>query len=297
MNAPARWLVVRARARPGVPDDGLIADALLSLGGRAVQFEDGWCVTHFAEADVDVDDAGTWTERVGGYLPPGGAEVEVGWQEHGDWAELWKRGLEPRRITPRLIVTPSWCDPRPNPDDLVITLDPGMAFGNAEHGTTRGCLRLLDQSVQPGDRILDVGAGSAVLSIAAALFGATRVTAIEADPLAIPAALENVTDNGVSERVEVIQAEVGPEDLAARGLHDGVVANIQRGILERLLPGLRAAVRPGGWMILSGIPADEWSRMSSTATAAGFTASTVDRDGEWCSGRFTLPNDSPRPST
>ena len=286
MSLPLRWLVLRARALPGVPDDGLIADALLALGGRAVQLDGPWWVTHLAEADVDTADAGSWRDRVAGYLPPGGVEVETEWQEHGDWAELWKRGLEPRRITPRLIVTPSWCTPDSRAGDLVITLDPGMAFGNAEHGTTRGCLRLLDQVVRPGSRILDVGAGSAVLSIAAALMGATDVTAIEADALAIPTAVENVRDNGVEDRVRVIEASESAQGLAARGEHDGVVANIQRGILESLLPGLAAAVRPGGWLILSGVPADEWAQMSSAAEGVGFSVRTVDEDGEWRSGLF-----------
>lgn len=290
MSAPRRWLVLRARAAPGVPDDGLVADALLALGGRAVQLDGEWWVTHLPEADVDTADPLRWRDRVAGYLPPGGAEVETEWQEHGDWAELWKRGLEPRRITPRLVVTPSWCTPELEPGDLVITLDPGMAFGNAEHGTTRGCLRLLDQVVQPGSRILDVGAGSAVLSIAAALMGATEVTAIESDPLAIPAAVENVGFNGVEDRVQVIEALASASGLAARGEHDGVVANIQRGILETLLPGLAAAVRPGGWLILSGVPCEEWAAMSRATEGAGLHARAVDEDGEWCSGLFVRPS-------
>lgn len=289
MSTPLRWLVLRARPLPGVPDEGLVADALLSLGGRAVQLDGSWWVTHLPEADVDTAAAPAWRDRLAAYLPPGGVEVETEWQEHGDWAELWKRGLEPRRITPRLVVTPSWCTPEVGEDDLVITLDPGMAFGNAEHGTTRGCLRILDRVVRPGDRVLDVGAGSAVLSIAAARMGATEVTAIESDPLAIPAAEENVRDNGVDDRVRVIEARASAEGLAARGEHDGVVANIQRGILEGLLPGLAAAVRPGGWLILSGIPTEEWSAMSRAADEVGFTPADVDEDGEWTSGLFRRP--------
>ena len=286
MNAPLRWLVLRARALAGVPDDGLVADALLSLGGRAVQLDGSWWVTHLPEADVDTAESRIWRDRVAGYLPPGGVEVETEWQEHGDWAELWKRGLEPRRVTPRLVVTPSWCTPELEAGDLVITLDPGMAFGNAEHGTTRGCLRLLDEVVRPGSRILDVGAGSAVLSIAAALMGAHEVTAIESDPLAIPAAIENVRENGVEDRVKVVEARASASGLAALGQHDGVVANIQRGILESLLPGLAAAVRPGGWLILSGIPTEEWAEMSTATARAGFLPKKVDEDGEWRSGVF-----------
>ena len=89
---------------------------------------------------------------------PGSPTLRYGpvWQAHEDWAETWKRGLAPRRITDRLVVRPSWTDFEAGPEDLVIVLDPGMAFGTAEHGTTRGCLRLLDHAVTPGDRLLDV---------------------------------------------------------------------------------------------------------------------------------------------
>lgn len=287
MSAPTRWLVLRARPAPGVDDDGRLADALLDLGGRAAHLDDGWWTTHLAEGAADTDDPRVWRDRVAAYLPPGGAEVEVDWQEHGDWAELWKRGLEPRRVGRRFLVTPSWCTPDPRPDDLVLTLDPGMAFGNAEHGTTRGCLRLLEGVVRPGNRILDVGAGSAVLSIAAALLGAGEVVAVEADPLATPAAVENVEANGVSDRVRVVEARADVAGLEALGPRDGIVANIETGILGPLLPGFRAALAPGGWLILSGVPAEEWDAMTAAADEAGFTPDAVDADGEWRSGRFT----------
>jgi ribosomal protein L11 methyltransferase len=290
MSTPARWLVLRARPAPGVVDDGMLADALIDLGGRAVELDaDGWWVTHLAEDAVDSDRAEVWAERLAAYLPPGGAQVECAWQEHEDWAVLWKRGLEPRRVTDRLIVSPSWCTPNPEPADVVITVDPGMAFGNAEHGTTRGCLRLLDAAVRPGDRVLDVGAGSAILSIAAALFGAAEVCALEADPLAVPTAAENVAENGVSDRVTVVEETSSADSLRERGPVDGVVANIQRAILEGLLPGFRAALRPGGWLILSGVPADEWEAMIASAGEEGFRLDQVDADGDWRSGRFAAP--------
>ncbi len=290
MNAPSRWLVLRARLSGGAVDDGMLAQALLDLGGRAVEFTDGWSVTHLSQGDVDTDDARIWRNRIAAVLPPWPVEVEVAWQEHGDWAELWKRGLEPRRVTDRLVVTPTWCEPELRPGDLVITLDPGMAFGNAEHGTTRGCLRLLDGVVREGDIVLDVGAGSAVLSVAAALLGAARVTAIEADPLALPAALDNVAANGVADRVQVIEARVAPGDLyelAGARPYDGIVANIESGILEPLLTGFAQLLRPGGWLILSGIPAPEWTAMVTAAESVGFAHVATDADGEWRSGRFT----------
>jgi ribosomal protein L11 methyltransferase len=303
MTLPDRWLVLRVRPRahpsasPGadpVPYDeleALVAQGLTDLGGRAVQFDDeGWLLTHL-QADAsqpDATDTDAWRERVSRAvgLDPEHLDVETSWQEHGDWAELWKRGLEPRRLTSRLIVTPSWCTPEPGPDDFVITVDPGMAFGNAEHGTTRGCLRLLDGLVAPGDRLLDVGAGSAILAIAAALFGAESVEAIEMDELAIPTACENVETNGVGDRVVVRQARVSSQDLAALGPHDGVIANIEAGYLRPLLAGFAEAVRPHGWLLLSGILATEEDAMREATEAHGFTWVETDADGEWRSMHF-----------
>lgn len=287
MSLPERWLVVRARLAGADDDDGRVAEALLDIGGRAAHFDGGWWTTHLPDGEVDSDDPERWRALVAGRLGAGEIEVEVAWQEHGDWAELWKRGLEPRRVGRHWMVTPSWCTPEVGAGDRVIVLDPGMAFGNAEHGTTRGCLRLLEDAVRPGERLLDVGAGSAVLSIAAALLGAASVTAIEFDPLATPAARENIEANGVADRVEVVEARATVESLAALGPRDGVVANIERGILTPLLSGFHAALEPHGWLILSGIPADEWPAMAETARRAGFTLESVDADGEWCSGRFT----------
>lgn len=315
MSLPERWLVLRVRPRPDIdlspasPDrlmdldelEALVAQGLTDLGGRAVQFDDdGWLLTHL-QADPSRPDAtqpAAWLKAVADAtgLDPAGLEVDTAWQEHGDWAELWKRGLEPRRLTPRLIVTPSWCTPDPGPDDFVITVDPGMAFGNAEHGTTRGCLRLLDDLVRPGDRLLDVGAGSAILAIAAALFGAASVEAIEMDELAIPTAHENVEANGVADRVVVHQQKVSSSAIAARGPHDGVIANIEAGYLRPLLSGFAEAVRPQGWLLLSGILGSEEDDMRAATEAHGFRWMRTDADGEWRSMHFQRAGDQ-APST
>ncbi|HZD05729.1 MAG TPA: 50S ribosomal protein L11 methyltransferase, partial [Longimicrobiales bacterium] len=179
---PSRWLVVTVR--PARPEDaGSVAHVLMRLGGRAVAEEaDGRLVTHLAEP-VDPEEVVGAVHRALAGLPGGGrAEVETRWQPHRNWAEVWKKGLRPRRVTRRLVVTPSWCEPELRLGDLVLVIDPGMAFGTAEHGTTRGCLRILARTVRPGERVLDVGAGSGILSIAAARLGAVEVLALESDP-------------------------------------------------------------------------------------------------------------------
>jgi ribosomal protein L11 methyltransferase len=283
---PERWLELSARSASAGERAPLLADALLSLGGRASEEKDDWYVTHLpAPPDVDsfIEEARVILARTIGLED---VEVHGRVQEHEDWAQTWKRGLEPRRITDRIVVTPSWMDPHAGPGDLVIVVDPGMAFGNAEHGTTRGCLRLLDGVVQGGDRVLDIGAGSGILSIAAAMLGAGEVLAVEGDPMATETLRENISDNGCAGVVDTLVEWVDNPSLRALGPADGIVANIEAGILSPLLPGLRDALRQGGWLILSGILDDQWSELTEAAEAAGMRAGVVDADGEWRSGLF-----------
>src|SRR5690606_9973591 len=159
-------------------------------------------------------------------------------------------------------VTPSWEEAalraRVEPDARVVVVDPGMAFGTAEHGTTRGALRLLDRALVPGTRVLDVGAGSAILAVAAALLGAREVVAVEGDPVAAEYALENLERNRVSDRVRWIGAWADPGLLRTLRPADGVLANIESGPLRRLLRGFRDALVPSGWLITSGLLAEEW---------------------------------------
>jgi ribosomal protein L11 methyltransferase len=280
-GAPERWLVLAVRTPPDPDAAALLTDALLGLGGRAVWEEAGRLVTHLREPD----DPDAFTRDAQARLRAATAlpelALESSWQPHEEWAETWKRGLAPRRLTPRLIVTPSWESPEAGPDDVVIRLDPGMAFGNAEHGTTRGCLRLLDRVLRPGERVLDVGTGSGVLSIAAARLGASAVLGLEGDASACEVALENLARNGVRERVTVRECWADAEQLAALGTFDGVIANIEAATLGPLLPGLGACVRAGGWVILSGLLAPDCEPLLDLATSHHLSQAAVDEDGEW----------------
>lgn len=280
MSRDRRWLELRVRVQDPTARE-LVPDALVGLGARGVVEDDAGHVAYFPEppeVDAFVSAAASRVQRATGASPA----VEWRWQAHEDWAEAWKRGLGPRRVTPRLVVHPSWKKPRDlRPDDLVIVLDPGMAFGTAEHGTTRGCLRLLDGTVQAGDEVLDVGAGSGILSVAAVRLGAGSVTAVEGDPLACEAMEENLARNHVSSRVRIVQRWADADGLSEMGPFDGVVANIETGLLLPLLPGLAASAGTAGWILLSGILEDELPQVEEAAAQHAFKAAATDADGEW----------------
>ena len=291
-----RWLELRARCETPQDEAGEaspidrteLAEELVALGGRAVEERDGWFITHLPEPPNPEAFIESVAPRLGNAL---GTHVTVafGWCDTEDWAETWKRGLRPRRLTRRLWVTPSWEPARAGPEEIVVVVDPGMAFGTAEHGTTRGELRLLDRVLVAGDRVLDVGSGSAILAIAAALLGAREVVAVEGDPVAAEYARENIERNGVRDRVRWIETWADSSVLRDYSPADGIVANIECATLRLLLEGCRDALRPGGWMILSGIQADEWEPFALDVEHAGFVLEAVDADGEWRSGWFMRP--------
>jgi ribosomal protein L11 methyltransferase len=259
----------------------------MDLGGRGVEERAEGFTTFLPppqDLDAFIDRARETVEETTG----GKGRLEWGWQPHEEWEVLWRRGLGPRRITPRILVTPTWESPDAGPGDVVITLDPGMAFGTAEHATTRGCLRLLDRTVQPGDRVADVGAGSGILSVAAALLGARHVLGMELDPMSCEAASENIAANGVQDRVRVLPREVRGPDHLPQGPYEGIVANIQRSILVPLLPSFRGSLVPEGWLILSGILLEEREDLLGAAVREGLVLKDQDREGGWWSGVFTL---------
>lgn len=283
-TAPAEWLVLEV-GKPVDEEAAAIAiEVLVARSGRGIEERDGILVGYLpateAPASSVVEELCRELARaLGGTAPP----VAYRLQRHEAWEENWKRGFGPRRVTERIVVSPSWADPGLQPGELLLLLDPGMAFGTAEHSTTRGSLRLLDRRVAAGDRIADVGSGSGILAIAAALLGASRVVAFEPDSWSCAAAGENAVRNGVAKIVEVREEAVGPDTLAAFSPFDGIAANIESGILTPLLSSFRGALGPGAWVILSGILAAEWDVMAKRCDAAGFSVEAVDREDEWVS--------------
>jgi ribosomal protein L11 methyltransferase len=195
-----------------------------------------------------------------------------------DWTEAWKRQLRVLHIGQRIVIRPSWLDYTPAPDDVVIQLDPGMAFGTGLHPTTQLCLEALEMLIQPGMDVLDIGTGSGILAIAAAKLGARRVIAVDSDPTAVKTARENVAVNGAQEIVSVLDGS--PDDVM--GDYDAVTVNIlARVIVEMVQHGLPARVRPGGKIIAAGILIDQESDVAAAMEQQGITLIERRQRDDW----------------
>lgn len=200
-----------------------------------------------------------------------------------DWAHAWKRFFFPHRVGRRLVIVPSWRRRARGPDDLVIRLDPGMAFGTGLHPTTRMCLALLEEYIQPDQHILDFGCGSAILSIAAVRLGASRVLALDIDAVAARVAQENVRRNRMARRVVVRQGTMdGADSLDDYGTaFDLVAANISTLVLKRAQPHLSAALRPNGVALLSGVLESGAAEVRAVYEAGGWGHVETRAEGEW----------------
>ena len=199
-----------------------------------------------------------------------------------DWQEAWKQHFPITRIGRRLVIRPSWLPYQPSADDVVIDLDPGMAFGTGLHPTTQHCLLWIEELTLSGTRVLDAGAGSGILSIAALKLGAAHVTAYEIDQVAVEVLRENLARNGVLDRASVRQGDV-TRDLDAHERFDLVLANIVARVLIEAAPRLVRAARPGARLILSGIIEQHESAVRSRFRALGTELVDRKQDGDWVS--------------
>ena len=268
------WLAIRVR--PAASPDAALA-ALFEMGSEGVHEAGTELVTHFpGDRDADAIVAAVRTADPG-------ADVSASLIPVVDWAEEWKKGVGAHELGV-LAIVPPWLAEGRDPSRTVV-IEPEMAFGTGEHQTTRGVVRLLPTVIRPGDRVADLGAGSAVLAIAAAKLGAAHVTAIELDHDAIANAEENVARNGVADRVTVIEGDaelllplVAPVRV--------VLANIISSVLTGMLPAIAAALTADGEAVLSGILVEERAAMLAVLEGTGWTLLTEDVEGMWWSARI-----------
>jgi ribosomal protein L11 methyltransferase len=264
------WTSVRVRPTTNRP---AVISALFSVGAESVQELDDGVVTHLKNVDrALVTDALREADD--------GAGVEFAPTPVVDWSREWRARIGAHRLG-RLVVTPPWLADHYARDERIV-IDPGMAFGTGEHETTRGVIRLMQGVVGDDDVVADLGAGSAVLAIAAARLGAARVIAIELDPDAIGNAEENIVRNGVADRVTVIEGDahallplIAPVRL--------ILANIVSSVILELLPTMRTSLSRDGRAILSGMLIDERAGMEGELRGAGWAVERSDEEGQWWS--------------
>ncbi len=207
-------------------------------------------------------------------------KLEAVGRSEDKWADAWKKYFKPLRIGKRLVVVPAWDeDFKPQPDDLIIRMDPGMAFGAGTHETTRLCAELLERHMKPGSRVLDIGTGSGILAIAASKLGAVTVDACDLDPVAVRVASENFKYNGVT------NACVFTSDLLAsveRGEeYDFICANIVADIIIRMADKVADYLKDGGMLAVSGIINTQSARVTAALEAGGLRAALKSTENDW----------------
>ena len=287
-SAPGEWLVVEVSApEPGAPTGPAITRCLLDIGGTSVETTpDGRWKTWIRLVGEPKEMKSRIRSRLARHL--GDRAVTLRIEPDRDWLMEWRQGLAPRRVGSRLVISPSWATPRLRTADILIRIDPEMAFGTGEHGSTRTALRLLEGTITAGERVLDLGTGSGILAIAAARLGGS-VVAVEADPEAAENARRNVRRNGVEERVRIASLRVDEAVLRLLGTtpYDLVLANVDLGFTAPLLPGLEALTRPDGRLVAAGLLAEESDVFTAAARAAGLTLLRREMDDGWWGGLFT----------
>ena len=224
------------------------------------------------------------TEQLGhlqafGLRPIGDLEVRPVHEE--DWAAAWKQHFPVMRIGRHLVIRPTWRRHRAQPGDVVLALDPGMAFGTGLHPTTRLCLagieRWADEGIIEGRHAIDVGCGSGILAIAAGKLGAASVLGVDTDPVAVEATIANAKRNGLARRIPARRASLPTEG----GPWDLVLANLIASLLVVLADELAAALKPGGRMLASGIFIDREPDVRVAFEAAGLRIRERTGEGDW----------------
>lgn len=202
-----------------------------------------------------------------------------------DWSENWKQYFHTEKPGSIIVIKPTWEAYEASPDDIVVEMDPGAAFGTGTHPTTSMCIRELEELVRGGMRVFDVGTGSGILAIIAARLGATDVAAVDYDKTALKVARENIDQNQVQDVITLGQSDLLKQ---VDGKADLIIANIIADIIIRLFDELEDHLEPDGTLLASGIIADRVADVTESALAHGFVIDKVIEEKGWAAMRIRL---------
>lgn len=232
-------------------------------------------VTGIVESVKEAAESGAYGENVNF----GRMQVEVELQDDSEWKDKWKEYFKPSKITDRLVVKPTWEEYEKAEGELVIQIDPGMAFGTGTHETTTLCMTLLEKYLKDGDSVMDVGCGSGILAIAAALLGSKDILGVEIDPDAVRTAIENVELNKVDDVVTVQEGDLTKD---VDKVVDVIVANLMAPLVIELSGAAADHLTEKGIYISSGILVEKRDLVADAVKEAGFEIIEILEKGEWC---------------
>ena len=212
-------------------------------------------------------------------LSIGSGTVELSNVNQEDWESAWKQYFKPVHVTDRIVVKPEWEEYSPQEGEIVIEIDPGMAFGTGTHETTSMCINQIEKNLKAGDRVIDIGSGSGILSMAAVLLGAEKATGVDLDPVAVRVALENVELNNLQDKIDILHGNLTD---VIREKADIVVANIMADIILMLLEDVREFIKDDGLFISSGIIQEKRAAVEARLLEKNFSIVEVETKGEWC---------------
>lgn len=229
-------------------------------------------------AKLKIEDIQKTILSIKDYIDLGEAKIETKIVCDEDWANEWKKHYKPFKIGDRILIKPSWENVNKEAQDIIIELDPGMAFGTGTHESTRMCLELLDKYMKKGYEVLDVGCGSGILSITAAKLDASKVLAIDIDSVAVKTSQDNAASNSITHLVEVRKSVI--EEIQVQK-YNIVVANIIADVIISISNTVKLFLKDQGIFIVSGIIKDRAIDVKSKLSEMGFEIVEEKSDGEW----------------
>ena len=263
-----------------------VANCLFEMDATGVEFKENTADSVDLIAYYPLDDrVGARMQKLRNFLAelptwglePHPATIDVEHVKSEKWEEAWKTAFPPQRVGKRMLITPTWHRTPQNETDILIQLDPGMAFGTGYHPTTRLSLELLEGTLEPHHQVADIGTGSGILTIAAVKLGAKQVDAIELDPTAIPVAAANFQTNDVTPHVRLSQGD-GLKGVENR--YHLIIGNILTKVILPIIPECPSRLHPAGIVIFSGILETELEQVQSALEANGFECLQVIRETE-----------------